>query len=207
MSLPADWLPSGRSVISYFLPLSERVRESNRGDGPASPEWLHTRLEGRMFVLRLGEHLERLVRDAGFEAICPACHPNVEAARMGGDYARPSHGAWSEKRAAYVCGLGTFSLSNNVITRKGVAGLFGSIIVSAELPATERDYEGIDDYCIKCGACANRCPAGAISAESGRNGKTCHAQRTKPQLLYPGYHGCGKCQVDVPCEFARPERA
>ena len=37
---------------------------------------------------------------------------------------------WSERHAAYACGLGTFGLSKGLITEKGMAGRFASIIVS-----------------------------------------------------------------------------
>lgn len=204
MRLPTDWLKSARCVISYFLPMTEQVRASNRDDGPVSPEWLHARIEGQMFIMRLGEHIERLMRKAGFEAVCPACHPDMSATFHDENPAHAYRSTWSERHVAYTCGLGTFSLTRGIITEKGAAGRLGSVIVSAELPTTTRAYTGLDDYCIKCGKCIDRCPAQAISLESGKDNYACHQMLNQSQELFPGYYGCGKCQVGVPCEYARP---
>lgn len=204
MRLPFDWLASAQSVVSYFLPMSERVRDSNRDDGPVSPEWLHARIEGQMFVMRLGQHIERIVRAAGYEAVCPGCHPDMKATKYDEEPTVAYRSNWSERHVAYVCGLGTFSLTRGIITEKGAAGRLGSVIVSAPLPITERNYTELDEYCIKCGKCIERCPAGAISFENGKDNYACHQQLSATQELFPGYYGCGKCQVDVPCEFARP---
>ena len=55
---------------------------------------------------------------------------------------------WSERHAAYVAGLGTFSLNDALITVNGIAHRVGSIIVATELPATKRPYTGRYDYCL-----------------------------------------------------------
>lgn len=204
VKLPSEWMENAQCVISYFLPMTEHVRASNVDDGPVSPEWLHVRSEGQMLVVRLGEHIERLARENGFEAICPACHPDGSATSHGNGLSSTRHGAWPERHIAHLCGLGTFSLSGNIITEKGAAGLLGSVVVSAALPTTTRAYTDLDEYCIKCGTCAKRCPVDAISLETGKDVHACHRQITASTEQYPGYFGCGKCQVGVPCEHARP---
>lgn len=204
MRLPSDWLPSAKSVISYFLPMSEQVRSSNLDGDLASPEWLHARIEGQMFILHVGKLIERLVRAAGYEAICPGCHPDMEAVKYDDDPTVAYRSNWSERHVAYVCGLGTFSLTRGIITEKGTAGRLGSVIVSAPLPTTERAYTDLYEYCIKCGECVDRCPANAVSLETGKDNYACHKQLQAMQDLFPGYYGCGKCQVGVPCEHTRP---
>lgn len=86
---------------------------------------------------------------------------------------------WSEQHAAYACGLGTFGLSRGLISEKGIAGRYASILVSERWQATERGCTGIDDYCIKCGVCAKNCPAQAISLENGKNNILCNAHVEK----------------------------
>lgn len=204
LRLPSDWLPSAASVISYFLPMTELVRNSNREGDVGSPEWLHVKTDGRMFIMRLGEQMERVVRAAGYEVVCPACYSD-SGKLDGGSRSSIYHCVgWSERLVAYICGLGTLSLSRNFITEKGCAGMLGSLIVSAKLPATKRPYSEIDEYCTKCGACVDRCPAGAISLESGKDARACHVYKKSTNLDFPGYVGCGKCQVCVPCESSRP---
>ena len=80
---------------------------------------------------------------------------------------------WSERHAAYVAGLGTFSLSKHLITEKGLCGRFGSVITDAPLEVTPRPYTDPYEYCTFCGACVPRCPARAISVEKGKTIKVC----------------------------------
>ena len=39
--LPTDWLPTAKSIISFFLPFTTEVRASNRQQGLPSTEWLY----------------------------------------------------------------------------------------------------------------------------------------------------------------------
>ncbi|MBQ9067673.1 MAG: epoxyqueuosine reductase [Eggerthellaceae bacterium] len=207
MFLPTDWLEDAKTVLSYFLPFSERMRESNRGDGAASEEWLHGRIEGQMFVMRVGEHAVRLLRSEGYDAVCPALQPEMQATFRNDDPVVAYRSTWSERHVAYVCGLGTFSLSRGIITEKGMAGRLGSVVTNAPLPVTQRAYHDLEEYCIKCGACVDRCPAGAISLEGGKDHYACHDELEASKARYPGYYGCGKCQVGVPCECGIPHQA
>ena len=204
MLLPGGFLPGAQSVLSYFVPMSERVRASNRGGRPASDEWFHARIEGQEFILRLGEFIVGLLEKAGYDAVCPARHPRMQAFFDDEDPMRSYRSTWSERHVAYACGLGTFSLSKGIITDKGMAGRLGSVVTTAELPITTRPYTGIYDYCIHCGACVERCPAGAISLVQGKDHKLCHGEMIRSREVHEGYLGCGKCQVNVPCEHARP---
>ena len=120
---------------------------------------------------------------------------------------------WSERHVAYAAGLGTFGLSRGLITEKGMAGRFGSVVTNAVFPRTERKYSDPFAYCTMCGACQRRCPVGAIDKSRG-------FALGKDQLICGPYvkgnslpphgpngivrYGCGKCQVRVPCEHAIP---
>ena len=76
---------------------------------------------------------------------------------------------WSERHVAFVCGLGTFGLSKGLITKKGIAGRFGSIITELTLSPDQREYHCIYEYCSMCGACVKNCPVNAISLDKGKN--------------------------------------
>lgn len=111
---------------------------------------------------------------------------------------------WSERHAAYVCGLGTFGLSKGLITEKGMAGRFSSLITDAPLEADTREYTGLYDNCIGCGACVRRCPVRAIDPQTGKNHSVCFMNIGRSKILrYPRY-GCGLCQSAVPCENTKP---
>jgi epoxyqueuosine reductase QueG len=105
-----------------------------------------------------------------------------------------------------VCGLGTFGLSKGLITSKGIAGRFGSIITSLYLPPNKREYEEIYEYCSMCGACVKKCPVNAISIEKGKNHIICSKFLNQTVEKYKPRYGCGKCQVGVPCESMIPKQ-
>lgn len=111
---------------------------------------------------------------------------------------------WSERHAAYVCGLGTFSLTRAIITQKGTAGRLGSIITDLELEPDPRPYTGLYDYCTRCGACIRRCPVQAISLEGGKLQDPCNQRSAMLRERYAPRYGCGKCQTGIPCQSRIP---
>ena len=113
---------------------------------------------------------------------------------------------WSERHAAYAAGLGTFGLSKGLITEKGIAGRFASIIIDAEAAPDERKYTGIYDYCTMCGACVRRCPGQAITLEEGKNHNICNTTVNTLSAPHAPRYGCGLCQTKVPCESRIPKR-
>jgi epoxyqueuosine reductase len=68
--LPKEWLPGARTVISFFLPFSETVKKGNSRDMSwPSSEWLHGRVEGQAMLIRLCEHLNSALADAGYRSV------------------------------------------------------------------------------------------------------------------------------------------
>ena len=205
--LPEDWLPGAKCVISFFLPFTEQVKRTNCiNRETASDEWLHARIEGQRLLNALGEHLCAKLEEAGERAVFPTTH---------GDFRMitPLISNWSERHVAYVCGLGTFGLSKGLITKKGMAGRFGSVVTTAELPVTEHDYGDPFAYCTLCGKCQRNCPVNAIDVKKGvaegKDQAVC-APFVRASYLPPHgpngivRYGCGKCQVNVPCESGIP---
>lgn len=215
---PQEWLPGAKTVISFFLPFTEEVRKSNRNrtDVPYEPglpqicsaQWLHGRIEGQLCINKITDHIQLLLENAGFETVCPTTSGKHRLIT-------PYISTWSERHAAYAAGLGTFGLSKGLITKKGMAGRFGSVITNAEFEADLRPYTSPFEYCTMCGACMVKCPAGAIDKARG-------CALGKDQLICGSYgaggalpphgpnqrvrYGCGKCQCGVPCESGIPER-
>jgi len=204
--LPADWLPGARTVISFFLPFSEAVRRSNCPD-PAVPSeaWAYARIEGQQCMSALCRAVMDMLAEAGYRSAAPGIDPGFwEIKEPADETGRRFTSNWSERHVAFVCGLGTFGLSKGIITERGMAGRLGSVITDWEAAPTPRRYTDPYEYCIRCGECVRRCPAGAITLEKGKDHHLCYQYmgRVKP-LIAPRY-GCGKCQTDVPCEFRRP---
>jgi len=208
--LPGEWLPGAVTVISYFLPFTKDVRSSNYGPDVPSHEWNHARFMGEDFSDDIRRLIISEIEKLGKKAVAPVLEKNYVVDNIN------FLSSWSERHAAFVAGLGTFSLSRGMITRKGMAGRFGSVITDAEFPTTEREYSTPFQYCLwferdSCGACIDRCPSGAITA-SGKDKSKCHHLLTVEDPLremnkiyaYP-YSSCGKCQTNVPCEDKIPE--
>ncbi len=199
---PEKWLPDAKSVISIFMPYSDRIKKANADAvNDVATEWLHGRVEGQELLLKTGNFIISVLESLGHNAVIPFLDERfwkVESHEEG------YTSNWSERHIAFICGLGTFGLSKSLITKSGTAGRFISIVTDMELPVTERDYSHIYQYCSLCGACIRRCPAGAITLEKGKQNAPCgdfvHHTRTD----YPNYYGCGKCQTGVPCQDTNP---
>ena len=206
---PRDWVPDARSVVSFFLPFSDRVVSSNAEGTQTSEEWLHGRIEGQLAMAALGERLKKFLEDEGFAAAYPTTDARFKMLE-------PYASNWSERHIAYICGLGTFGLSKGLITERGMAGRFGSIVTNAEIEPTPRKYSDPFEYCTLCGACQFRCPAKAIDKSRGpalaKDQKICDAWVTSTKRPPHGPNarvrfGCGKCQVRVPCSRRIPNPA
>lgn len=193
---PSEWLADARSVISYFLPFSKKVREANHIPRWPALEWLYGRIEGEEFNKLMLQYIINLVSESDGKAIAPILDPRYKA--------RDLKSNWSERHAAYIAGLGTFSLSKSLITAKGCAGRYGSIITDLAINPSKRAYTELEDYCNRCGECIKRCPAGAVT-EKGMDVQIClnyYNDEITPR--YSPRYGCGKCQTAVACENIIP---
>ncbi|SHH88244.1 4Fe-4S binding domain-containing protein [Sporobacter termitidis DSM 10068] len=202
---PEQWLPGARSVISFFLPLSDRVKDANKRDKdiPAL-EWLYGRIEGQMFINEVSAAIRDEIIKAGHHAVSPSIDERFDFNVNIPGKALPAYTSnWSERHVAYVCGLGTFGLNTCIITELGTAGRFFSVVTDMDLEPTARNYTGLYDYCIRCGVCLKKCPAGAFSKD-GKSNRDCSVFMRGTSLFFKPRYGCGKCQVGVPCENTNP---
>jgi epoxyqueuosine reductase len=201
------------SVISWILPASEDIRKSNRKEKEyPSLLWAHTRDFGEQFNVKLRDHLVSLLKKKGYRAVAPMNSPRwkrLKSPRVG------LASKWSERHAAYACGLGAFGLSDGLITARGKAMRVGSVVTDLPLKPSEKIYPHHRSNCLyffnkTCKACAARCPAGAITAK-GHDKDKCQeyayevAFRDRKQEYGVKITGCGLCQTKVPCEFEIPK--
>jgi len=204
---PPEWMSSVKTVISFFLPYSEQIKQANsiNYEWPAD-EWLHARYEGQIFLKGFAINMQNLLIDAGYKSIIPSFDERFKS----GD-SRDKSGVvtnrftsnWSERHIAYACGLGTFGLSKGLITEKGICGRFGSILTELNLPKDTRQYSDIYEYCTMCGKCIANCPVDAISSD-GKMDLPCSDFLDKILDKHNPRYGCGKCQVGVPCMSMAP---
>ena len=201
------------SVISWILPQTEATKKDHRRCKKyPSRRWTHVRLHGEDVNARLRKHLTGALKRKGYPAVAPMLSPLWQRQNS---HAFGLASSWSERHTAYACGLGTFGLSDGLITAKGKAVRIGSVVARIELPITARPYQDHNAYCLyhargKCGKCVKRCPAGAISL-NGHDKEKCKRYIRTVTALYARsrqtgvkVNSCGLCQTAVPCESAIP---
>ncbi len=202
------------SVVSWILPIHEDIRISNRNeDRFPSKLWAYTRNFGEACNNALRNHVVRFLEDLGHVAVAPLLLRGFQWVR---DEKVGLASSWSERHAAYACGLGTFSLSDGLITPRGIAHRIGSVVTLLKLNPSGKRYRSFRENCLffrdeKCGTCIQRCPAGAIT-EKGHDKDKCQryidSEPLKSKRLEYGLESppssCGLCQTGVPCEFEIP---
>jgi epoxyqueuosine reductase QueG len=199
---PDEWLPNAKTVVSFFLPFTDHIKIPNRINSkwPAD-EWLHGRYEGQILLTQLLEHLVKAISDAGYMAVAPSIDRRYKTY-----YSEGWIPNWSERHAAFACGLGTFGISRGFITEKGISGRLGSVLTELDLPKDGRKYKDVYEYCNMCGECITRCPVKAISFESNMKQTTCSRFLDKVEEKHSPRYGCGKCQTGIQCESAIPAK-
>jgi len=209
---PAELLEGAATVIVWILPVTEGTRMSNRleSDWP-SLKWSLTRSHGETLNGALRRHLAAYLEGLGHRAVAPQYSPAWQEFT---DTPVGVASTWSERHAAYAAGLGTFSLSDGLITARGIAHRVGSVITDLALPATPRTAPDHRHNCLwyregTCGVCIGRCPVGAITF-AGHDKARCRefvygaAPREVGERYGVPHTGCGLCQTRVPCEAAVP---
>jgi epoxyqueuosine reductase QueG len=212
-NLPAPAADS-LGVVSYVLPLSARTRSENaHSKDLPSERWAHTRLFGEQFNRKLQAHVVTLLEERGHLAVAPELED--ELFRIFVDERVGWTSCWSQRHVAFSAGLGTFGLSDGLITAVGKAHRVGSVVVDRHLDSPSRP-EDIHRDCLSyqdlgCKTCRKRCPADAIS-ERGHDKAICSqfvlAQISKIKESYGiDIYACGLCQAGVPCEKGIPKQS
>ena len=214
-SLPADLLPGARTVVVYFLPFEAGIPRSNRRGRHASREWAAAYVETNQLISDLNGRLAAVLKQAGFRCACPPPTHNFDTETLMSD--------WSHKHVAYIAGLGKFGVHHLLITSRGCAGRFGSLVTDAEIAPDPRPA---GEYCLHkhngtCRVCVKRCPAGALASGALASGALafdtmggpvldrhrCYAFCLENAARYQDEglaDVCGKCSVAVPCARVNP---
>ena len=202
------------SVVSMAFPqtMETKAAQAKETFAPAR-EWIVSRGEWEPLMKEFSGKLTRKLEDMGIRSVSIDLLPEfstVKSSQLG------IASNWSHRHIAYLAGLGTFGLSEGLITERGKAVRFTSLIVEAEFIPTERAYQSHYEWCLffrdgSCGACIRRCPVNAISKE-GHDKDLCDAYEEVfaakywPDDIERGNYilGCGLCQAGIPCQHGRP---
>ena len=198
------------TVLSLAFPHTVKTLQAQRTcTRYPSERWGYSRQYWPEFMADLSERLIAWMAGQGIRCVDPERLPQYQW-QTSSRYGHASN--WSQRHTAYVCGLGTFSLSDGMITQKGKAVRFMSLILEGTMKPTARAYSHYQEWCLfyrdgSCRQCIQRCPAGALS-EKGHDKDLCAAYgRTINEACKTEADrtvGCGLCQTGVPCENRRP---
>lgn len=207
--------PGDLTVISWVLPQTDETKRDQKKETCYPGErWSRSRLYGEAFNVQLRNHVACFLNQAGFHAL-PPMEMETWKRETSDKYGDAS--SWSERHTAFVCGLGTFGLSDGLITPLGKAVRFGSVIARLKVSPTERPYQTHNAYCLfydhqKCTKCADRCPVNAIT-EAGHDKVSCRQYIREVTAPYneTAYgltvNSCGLCQAGVPCASKIPVKS
>ncbi len=200
------------TVISWVLPqTAETCAEHAEQTKRPSKSWAQVKYHGEAFNDALRNHVAASLNAKGIDAVAPM-KADFWSRSEQGPYAPCSN--WSERHAAYASGLGTFGLSDGLITPRGKAMRTGSVVARITIAPSPRPYRNHHAYCLfyshgTCGKCIDRCPINAIS-EKGHDKKRCQQfTEVKMRQFVKETYGiedsvCGLCQVDIPCMRSIP---
>lgn len=200
--LPTELLSDARSVISYFVPFTKEVAMQPKTAENGSPLWSEAYQEINRHFNTINEAVSAHLIGLGYSAVA----------------IKPTHTydpkdlkcMWSHRSAATIAGLGAFAANGLLITEKGSAGRFCTVITSAVLKSSKPPAENKCLYTQNgaCGLCFKVCPVKALTPDSFDK-FTCQDELNNNERLMKEQTGltsadtCGKC-ISI-CPFAYME--
>ncbi|MDL2226992.1 hypothetical protein LJB86_04980 [Deltaproteobacteria bacterium OttesenSCG-928-M10] len=185
---PADFLPNGGTVVSFYLPFTESVVASNKGGDQVSWEWGVSYLAANTLINEIGHKVTEELKNEGYHAATLPATLNYDREVL--------ECVWSHRSTALVAGLGRFGLNRMLIGPSGCAGRYGTIFVEADLPPTPRPTTDRCLYLLKgdCEACIKACPPRALARD--------FFDRHKCADFLNFCDVCGKCVAACPLAVA-----
>ncbi|HIU25926.1 MAG TPA: hypothetical protein IAC50_05475 [Candidatus Copromorpha excrementigallinarum] len=187
----------GSTVVVHFVPYGREVIKA----GPASDKWIRAFTESMWLSMRINGVIRETLDTVGRLSSCTNTPTDWNEDTC--------HEEWSHKMAAFAAGMGPFGPGGCLITEKGFAGRFGSIITDGKYadeypPLSSKQLEDIYDEIMRqcrwegfsgvsCGEeMISVCPAGAVS-QRGINRKKCQAHCKTIDQYIPSPDICGRC--------------
>lgn len=207
-------IPSSLRVVSIIFPQTEETKahQSKASVFPCD-NWVVSRGEWEPLMLEFSGKLVEQLQAAGIRAVSIDLQPEFRR-EMSETLGLAS--VWSHRHAAFAAGLGTFGLSDGLITERGKAVRITSMIVESQIKVTPRSYDSHNEWCLyyqdgSCGACISRCPVSAITNKGHDKAICASYEDIAVEAHWPAHikrgdymFGCGLCQAAIPCQNKRP---
>ncbi len=191
---PTELLPNAKSVISMFVPFTLAVSRTAKAEEPVSALWGEAYWVVNDLFDTVGQKLAEFLKEQGFSALSVAATHTYDPEKL--------QSMWSHRSAAAIAGLGSFGANRLLITEKGSAGRFSTVLTSAVL---EPSPFPAPDRCIyhktgRCLLCIKACPERALQVDAFAP-FVCHDRLLKnaEHLTSVGFCDvCGKCIANCP---------
>lgn len=193
--MPYELLSGARSVMAFFLPYREKLIVDNRQGSLAARSWALAYQFTNNFIDDLCKDVSHRLREKGIKTawLLPTYEFNKDKLIA----------QWSHKHVAFACGLGTFGRNQLLITPKGCAGRFGTMVLDSDIEPSPRSSQ--THHCFAengCSYCRKQCPVEALNNEEFDRHK-CYGQCLTNDGLYHDLECvevCGKCATG-PCAY------
>ncbi|MCE5196819.1 MAG: epoxyqueuosine reductase [Negativicutes bacterium] len=191
---PQFFLPAVETILSFFIPFAPEIAEANQHGSQPARSWAKSYIDANLLIEIVSQTVIRHLAARGIVAASiPPTHTYDE---------KTLTSAWSHRSAAYIAGLGSFGVNRMLITKKGCAGRFGSILLAIPL---EPDAPSAQENCLyyrdgSCLVCLAQCPTGALRLD-GFDKFLCNAKLLQNAAEFSDLGWCdvcGKC-LAAPC--------
>lgn len=197
---PKELLPDAQSVISYFVPFTKAVAMEPKTVVHGSFLWSEAYQEINRHFDRMNQAVADYLNERGYST------KTIQATHTYDP--KDLKSMWSHRSAAAIAGLGAFGLNRLLITEKGSAGRFCTVITSAPLQANSQPIENKCLHVINgsCSLCQKICPVQALEDKSFKK-FDCQDELIKNQALMrastslENVDTCGKCISVCPVAY------
>ncbi len=194
---PLELFPETQSIISYFIPFTKELALSSKNG--ASDIWAEAYITINNHFLKIDQAVTDYLQTLNYDTYRIAGVHSYDA-----DILRS---VWSHRSAAAIAGLGQFGLNNMLISDKGAAGRYCTILTSAPIEISTYRTPIHCGYMKNksCKICMDSCPVGALSPD-GFDRFECHdkviVNNTKRFMKNIGEADvCGICVSNCPLAY------
>ena len=199
--LPEEQLPGAKSIIAYYVPSTREVA-MNPTDSPFSGLiWSEAYVLINENFEAISRAVAELLKSEGYEA-------STVKATNDYDHSDPVS-SWSHRTMACAAGLGSFGMNRILITEKGSAVRYCSLLTTADLRPTG-PYDG--PKCLgleggSCSICLDACPVNALTRWYDGGKFDCQSLQDQyhdlmlEELSVDTAGTCGKCISSCPLAY------
>lgn len=193
--MPAELLNGARSVMAFFLPYHKELIVENRQGTLAARSWALAYQFTNNFIDDTCKEISRCLHEKGIKTAWLLPTYEFDKNKL--------IAQWSHKHVAFACGLGTFGRNHLLITPKGCAGRFGTMVLDIDIEPTSRSAQ--THHCFVengCSYCRKKCPVEALN-NGEFNRHKCYSQCLTNDDFYQDLECvevCGKCATG-PCAY------